>query len=157
MTMPFEPRLFRIVYHSHCTLVGSQELVDAEIERILDGSRAANARAGLTGALMFTSSFFFQVLEGQSDRLEETFERICRDARHTEIQLIEFNALEDREFADWSMTRVDADPQVEALFAQLQGKETTYGTLAEVAGKAVAFMSMSTRTAPQAIQVQHPS
>ena len=146
MTVPSELMLFRVFYRSQCVMTGSQKHIDAEVERILDVSRTANARAGLTGALMFNSSVFFQVLEGPSDQLEATFERICCDPRHNDIQLIEFNAVDSRAFTEWSMTRVDADPEIETLFAHAKGKHISHGTMTEAAGRAVDLLASATQT-----------
>ncbi len=99
---------YRLVYHSLNRLVRQPEAMRAEIDQILEKSRHNNAKVGITGALMFNSGFFAQVLEGPPGAIEATFERIQRDARHGEVTLLEFIPVERRAFANWSMAFVGA-------------------------------------------------
>ncbi len=50
-----------------------------------------------------------QVLEGSKDAVAETYERICRDARHHQLDLLFEGPIAEREFYDWSMAFVDLD------------------------------------------------
>ena len=138
MSNDAEP-LFRILYRSRCAVQGSDASVEAEIGRILEQSQTANGGAGLTGALMLTRSMFVQALEGPAVPLEATFERICCDLRHSELQLLEFTRIEERTFAGWSMSRVHADGAVSSLFAQLDASEQTDAS-SPVANQAVELM-----------------
>lgn len=131
--------LFRILYRSRCAISGSDPCVEAEIEQILRQSEVANARAGLTGALLLTQSTFVQALEGPGEALEATFERICCDLRHSEVQLLEFTRIEERTFGEWSMGRVHADGAVSRLFAQLDASEPA-GSPSPMADQAVGLM-----------------
>ena len=100
---------YRLVYHSLNRLVREPEAMRTEIDQILEKSRRNNGKVGITGALMFNSGFFVQVLEGPQIAIEATFERIQRDARHGEVTLLEFIPVEQRAFANWSMAFVGAD------------------------------------------------
>ena len=111
--------LRRLLYRSRSTLAGSDEAIETTIARILETSQRNNARDGLTGALLFTSSMFIQALEGPLAAIEATFERICSDHRHGEVEIIEFCTVTERAFAKWSLERVHADAGVEGLFLQL--------------------------------------
>ncbi len=46
-----------------------------------------NSKRGLTGALLVADGYFIQVLEGQAGAVQECFQRIETDNRHTSIQL----------------------------------------------------------------------
>ena len=98
--------MHRLVYYSANKIDRSDEQMRAEIDQILAASRRNNGLVGLTGALMFSSGFFGQVLEGPQDAIEATFERIQQDPRHGDVSLLEFAEVANRAFGDWSMAFV---------------------------------------------------
>lgn len=101
--------MYRLVYYSANRIRGTHDDVRAQIDQILYASRRNNRLAGVTGALMFSSGFFGQVLEGPRDAIEATFERIQQDARHGDVSLLEFAPTDSAAFGDWSMAFVGAD------------------------------------------------
>lgn len=88
-----------VMYKSRCTTVADLEMVNS----ILVTSTRNNSANGITGVLIATRTHFLQVLEGEFEALNETFERISRDTRHDKIQLISFAEIEERRFSEWSM------------------------------------------------------
>lgn len=104
--------LHRLIYRSRCAMDAH-----GEIAGLLEASRAANREAGVTGALLMSSGWFVQALEGPSRAVELTFERICGDLRHREVRLVEYAAIETRSFAEWSMALLDAEGSVLDLAA----------------------------------------
>ena len=96
-------RLNRIIYCSRNRLRGSDETLHAEIGKILEVSRANNARDGLSGGLLFSDDCFVQVLEGPLAALQNAFERIQCDARHGEVTVIQTGPIASRDFPEWSM------------------------------------------------------
>lgn len=100
--------LSRLLYRSDAALAGSKEDIEGQVALLVERSRAANQTAGLTGALLLASGVFLQVLEGPTEFVEATFERICCDLRHRRVRLLEVAAVEERAFAGWSMARVSA-------------------------------------------------
>jgi hypothetical protein len=94
---------YRLAYFSRSTLAGPPDALDAEVQRILTTSRRNNTATGVTGALLFNSSCFAQVLEGQLEAVETTFERIQRDQRHTDVTVLELTQVAEHGFATWSM------------------------------------------------------
>jgi hypothetical protein len=137
--------LFRILYRSRCAIEGSDLAVEEQVERLLAQSKAGNAKNGVTGALMLTASTFVQALEGPAAALEETFERICRDLRHVDVQLLEFSQIPERAFGGWSMSRVTADGAVGALFTHLAPPEVNSASTSEAATRAVELMKTLVR------------
>jgi acetolactate synthase regulatory subunit len=113
--------LHRLVYLSHNEMLGTREEVAAEVQRILAVSRRRNFSAGITGALMFNAGCFAQVLEGRLAAVSETFERIQRDPRHSDVAVLEFEAISARSFPDWSMAYVGHSDRSDALLATLAG------------------------------------
>lgn len=105
--------MHRLVYYSTNRIRGAREEIDAQIDKILETSRRNNGLVGLSGALMFSSGFFGQVLEGPQEAIEATFERIQQDPRHGDVSLLEFSVAGTRCFGDWSMAFVgDAGDQL---------------------------------------------
>lgn len=95
--------LFSIAYISRSYIVADALGGRQEIQRILDASQRNNRRDGVTGALLFTRSYFTQVLEGPIDAVEETFERVQLDRRHVDVRTIFHRPIVDRAFGEWRM------------------------------------------------------
>ncbi len=115
--------LHRLIYLSRSTLAA--ETRAAELQAILNRSRKANHLAGITGILLSSRGYFCQVIEGMLQPLELLFETIQLDARHTDVTVLEFAAVQQRLFADWHMAHLNIDDQasrdeqVEMVLAQL--------------------------------------
>jgi hypothetical protein len=97
--------LYRLIYCSRNVI--QQVLPDAVMEdsirEILSVARSHNKANDITGALLFTSSGFAQVLEGAREIVEHTFEQISADPRHADVTVLSFTPTERRSFPDWSM------------------------------------------------------
>ncbi len=111
--------LYRLVYASKNLFDGSEADAKAEVAQILDASRRNNARAEVTGALMFNGGAFAQVLEGPQRGVEDTFERIQRDIRHGDVTVLECGPVAARGFDSWSMAFVGQSTQGRALWSSL--------------------------------------
>ena len=103
--------MFRLVYISRNALRGDPAALEAEVAQILAVSRRNNARAAVTGALLFNHDCFAQTVEGAMHDVQATFERIQCDPRHRQTVVLQAGPARDRAFGDWSMAyagRVDA-------------------------------------------------
>ena len=96
--------LHRIVYMS--TAVGV--LRAEELDRIYLRAKSGNARAGITGLLLFYEGAFLQMLEGPPAGVMSVAERIRKDRRHSGMITLEARAIEERAFADSPMHFVAA-------------------------------------------------
>ncbi|WP_074785554.1 BLUF domain-containing protein [Roseovarius tolerans] len=76
---------------------------------ILEVSVRNNERDGISGVLMYHNDLFFQVLEGESQAVEECYGRICGDPRHFGVSDAIDETVEVRSFADWVMGYVGPD------------------------------------------------
>ncbi|MEH3147875.1 MAG: BLUF domain-containing protein [Methylobacterium frigidaeris] len=110
--------LYRLVYASKNLLTPDDDPAGA-IEEILRTSRRNNGAAGITGALLFNSGAFAQVLEGPRHGVEQTFERIQRDMRHGDVTVLQCGPIESRGFPNWSMAHVGRSPQGQQLWSGL--------------------------------------
>lgn len=94
---------YSIAYFSKSTINGTRANIVQAIESILKIARSKNAELGITGALLYSGGYFSQVIEGPMDALEDLFEVIQNDPRHSDVRVLHFNPVETRCFSDWSM------------------------------------------------------
>jgi Sensors of blue-light using FAD len=111
--------LYRLVYFSRNLIPGTPDAIVGDIDAILAISQRNNSRVGVTGALIFNSGIFAQVLEGPRSEIEATFERIQRDDRHGDVQVLAFEKVQGRGFPSWSMAFVGRSRDGQALFERL--------------------------------------
>ena len=111
--------LHRLIYYSRNRIPGDTPQIAQEIAKLLASSRRNNAASGITGALIFNSGIFAQVLEGKRGDIEATFERIQRDPRHGEVEVLAFAPEHKRGFSSWAMAFVGQSREGEAVFGHL--------------------------------------
>ncbi len=110
--------IYRIVYCSRNALRNSGDEQLKEVRKILFTSRKNNSACGITGALLFNSDCFAQVLEGPLEAVEATFERIQRDLRHEDVVVLETCYAAVRDFPDWSMAFSGPESRQNDAFAE---------------------------------------
>jgi len=111
--------LHRLVYCSRNRIPGAATEIAAEIDVILAASQRNNLRFGVTGALIFNTGAFAQVLEGACPDVESTFERIQCDQRHRDVQVLAFEGVPSRVFPSWSMAYVGRSREAQDLFGHI--------------------------------------
>ena len=94
-----EPDLEAIVYVSSAVRLLELD----EILHILKRSRLRNAAHGVSGVLLYVGGNFMQYLEGPKSGLETIYEIIHRDETHSGIIQVSREAIQTRQFGDWSM------------------------------------------------------
>jgi hypothetical protein len=97
--------LHRLIYISR-SLIGADP---AGIDAIVFSSVKRNAAAEVTGMLWADGRNFAQVLEGTSDQVKLTMERIRTDRRHTDIVELLDRPVLSRQFGSWAMRRAGDD------------------------------------------------
>ncbi len=70
---------------------------------LLQECRESNAGRGVTGMLLYGNGTFLQVLEGEERVIDALVEKIRRDPRHTDLQILQRTTIERRQYSDWSM------------------------------------------------------
>lgn len=101
--------MYQILYCSRNCIHGTPPQTALEIGNILSVSRRNNVKVNVTGALLFNSIFFAQVLEGPLSGVEKIFEQIQRDNRHCDLIVLDSGIIEARNFPIWSMAFAGAD------------------------------------------------
>ena len=82
---------------------------------IMAESEEHNKNAHITGLLCYDSRFFLQCLEGPRDKVNEVYRHIMVDKRNTNVTLLDYSDIHEREFAHWAMAFVrveDIDQEV---------------------------------------------
>ena len=74
---------------------------------ILRKSKANNPGCGVTGVLCFSEGIFLQVLEGGRSAVNQLYNRIASDNRHSSVELLCYEEIGERRFAGWSMGQVN--------------------------------------------------
>jgi len=95
--------LVRLMYASRAVPALDQE----ELITILRQSKANNPSTGVTGVLCFSGGIFLQVLEGGRSAVNQLYNRIGSDPRHTDVELLLYEEIGERRFASWSMGQVN--------------------------------------------------
>jgi hypothetical protein len=93
------PSLIHLIYAS----VATEVFGSVELSALLEQSREANKRLGLTGMLLFSDNSFFQVLEGEPAAVDQLYVKIAADKRHAQTTLIIREPITKRSFENWSM------------------------------------------------------
>ncbi len=114
-----EGALFQIAYISDNASDSSPEQLSLMMEDIQLASKRKNTEDNISGALMFNQQCFAQILEGESEVIEATFERIQSDPRHHNVQVLDFGPIEQRSFPEWAMAFVGETKENSSQFSQL--------------------------------------
>jgi hypothetical protein len=102
---PNSPSLLRVIYSSRSTAAPAlrpQQVID-----ILAQARAFNQAHGITGLLTVCKDEYLQLLDGPADAVTSLLERIQRDSRHSEVDVLARCEADAPVFAHWSMALVE--------------------------------------------------
>jgi hypothetical protein len=96
-------KLRRLIYTSQAT----ESFSEHNLLDLLDQSRAYNSVDDITGLLMHKKGFLLQVLEGESEAIEDLLNRLLLDTRHVKLKIVLDRCTEHRLFPNWTMGCVD--------------------------------------------------
>jgi blue light- and temperature-responsive anti-repressor len=99
--------LIQLIYCSTARHPFSQE----EISVLLRDARQKNAKHNITGMLLYAEGSFFQVLEGEAEKVKMLFEKIEQDKRHQSLTMIVEEPIAERSFSDWTMGYAVINPE----------------------------------------------
>ena len=95
--------LVRLLYASRVA-----PAVDGDaLAAIVRQSQQHNAAIGVTGMLCCSGNLFMQVLEGGRAVVNQLYNRILTDPRHSNVELLSYEEIGERRFAGWAMGQVD--------------------------------------------------
>jgi hypothetical protein len=104
--------LSRLIYSSE----PSRALDDQQVTAILTTARQNNERNDITGMLVFDSTAFLQVIEGDREKLSKLYAALVRDPRHHHLTILGMGPIDEREFSSWQMGFAAAHAGHRALF-----------------------------------------
>jgi len=70
---------------------------------MLSNAKDYNDKHGITGCLLYHNSHFVQLLEWKKKEVQQLFQKILKDERHHNVELIEKEDVHERLFTKWSM------------------------------------------------------
>jgi hypothetical protein len=92
-----------LVHCVYCSASTQKALSSTELEFLLSECRRSNSKADVTGILLYQNGSFFQVLEGEGEKVEALFNKISSDKRHHQTKKIIAEPIVTRSFAEWTM------------------------------------------------------
>jgi hypothetical protein len=95
--------LVRLMYASRAAADVDQDGLLA----ILKQCKGNNPAAGITGLLCFSGGIFLQALEGGRMTVNQLYNKIAADQRHTDVCLLSYEEIHERRFAGWAMGQIN--------------------------------------------------
>lgn len=95
--------LVQLIYTSRLIFDTSTAEGWSRLEDIVSYARERNNRSDITGFLIVGKDWVAQILEGEKDAVNRTFQRILSDPRHNAVTLIEMRVINQRSFDGWSL------------------------------------------------------
>lgn len=92
---------------------------DDNLMELLDKSRKSNDKNGVTGMLIYNSSIFLQLLEGDRESVQKIFDKIKADKRHDQVIILYEGDIEERLFPHWTMGYKSIDEIKPELLAEV--------------------------------------
>jgi len=91
--------MIQLVYYS----ISKIDLTSEDMSDILVSSRKYNSNNNITGCLLYHNKVFLQLLEGDKEVVQNLYESIKKDTRHSNITLLIEEEVKEKMFPGWSM------------------------------------------------------
>jgi adenylate cyclase len=88
-----------------------------ELDTLKEQCSQNNRRLGITGFMICENGVFYQIIEGETNKVDNLFHTICRDTRHFDVTCLHTQESIDkknRQFSNW-LVRDDNDAQIGSL------------------------------------------
>ena len=135
--------LSRIIYRSLAKINMSAPDGNVQLLNIVRTSQKRNEFSVITSVLLFDRTHIVQVLEGDKPAVHETFQRICIDDRHKDVEIVEWRDITRRDFVS-SLALFERRPENDAQFAKFALSEMLHRKrikVSSVLGLAMALQS----------------
>jgi hypothetical protein len=106
----------QLIYYSRNSVFGGDRAMLTNMRDILAVSQHNNGRDGITGFLIFDKIWFVQILEGARSKVQETYNRIAGDPRHTGATIMNVRDVEARLFPNWTMGGAMRTPEMQEVY-----------------------------------------
>lgn len=94
-----DPPLYFLIYASRAT----RPMHSEEFSIFRRQAAASNRALGITGCLLYEDGYYLQMLEGREEVVLALLERISRDNRHQDLEVVMRAPTRHRVFKDWGM------------------------------------------------------
>lgn len=108
--------LYQLIYQSK----ESSQLSNKDFSDILDVARQNNANLGVTGCLFYNGGWVLQVLEGEQGIVDNLYQKIIRDERHKDCNLMYFEPIDKRVFSKWTMGMINLETERDSKYRELK-------------------------------------
>lgn len=99
----------------------ARSLSEEEIAQIGVHASQKNKREGVTGVLLCLGTLFFQIIEGEDEKIDQLFATMCQDNRHTDVICLQTELhITQRLFPDWSMNTINLDKTTDAVLRPIK-------------------------------------
>ena len=96
-------------------------LSPGDIETIGNISSQNNRQVNITGLLVYFEKLFFQIIEGDDIKVDQLFEKITQDPRHSDLLRLKTEyEIAERLFPSWSMKTINLDNNVDDLLRPIK-------------------------------------
>ncbi|WP_394228451.1 BLUF domain-containing protein [Pseudoalteromonas spongiae] len=116
--------LHQLIYQSRETrALSNQDFAD-----ILEVARTFNESQGITGCLFYNGGWLLQVLEGEQSTIDSLYQKIARDERHKDCNLMYFEPVEKRVFSKWTMGMINLETEKNSKYSELKSAMDEFKT-----------------------------
>lgn len=104
----------RLIYISRIT----DGISSAELQKIGEVSQRNNQKLNITGVLLYLDGLFFQILEGNEQKIDNLYKKILIDNRHKDIMCLQMEQdINARLFPNWDMQVINLNENTD-IFVQ---------------------------------------
>lgn len=91
--------MYYLVYSSHAKVPFQEKT----LEQLLFQCQRNNSNKGVTGLLLYTDQKFVQVIEGEKNVIQNTYQKIQEDTRHENVEVLIEGPIKERNYPQWNM------------------------------------------------------
>lgn len=111
----------RLVYASTSTSKPAD--IRADLSNIISSAQRFNAQHNICGVLYYGNGFFFQCVEGSRADVANLYERLLKDSRHKDVNLLKLEDIPLLSFENWQLKYVLHDEEVQSFFNSRQWEQ----------------------------------
>ena len=107
-----ESLLNQLIYSSRA----ARPITSADLNAIISSAQRNNLPHEITGALCYARGTFVQCLEGEPLTIDQLYQLLHKDERHSELKTLDIKKISKRRFPNWSMGFFSYENEIGQLF-----------------------------------------
>lgn len=111
----------RLVYASTSTSKPAD--IRADLSNIISSAQRFNAQHHICGVLYYGNGFYFQCVEGSRADVANLYERLLKDSRHKDVNLLKLEDIPAPCFDSWQLKYVLHDEEMQRFFDSRQWEQ----------------------------------